>query len=53
MTTVRLEGSLWKANMVSALAASGVLALKIEGMAGWQGSYTREITCLNGKENHG
>jgi len=30
---MRLDGSPWKANMVSALAASGVLVLKIEGMA--------------------
>jgi outer membrane protein assembly factor BamB len=34
MTTVRLDGSLWNPNMVSALAASGVLVWKIEGMVG-------------------
>jgi hypothetical protein len=34
MTTVRLDGSLWNANMVSALAWSGVLVWKIDGMMG-------------------
>jgi hypothetical protein len=33
MTTARLAGSLWNANMVSALASSGVLVWKMDDMA--------------------
>jgi hypothetical protein len=32
MTSGRLCGSLWKSNIVAALAASGVLVWKIEAM---------------------